>query len=264
MDYQFAYDFLKPKVTGNFILDLNPFTKGAILFALSLSGFIVYDYRYAFALALVYPLLAILAGKGRSFLAIYWKIAIGFAFLLFCVRAAFTADTVILFQFAGIHITPRGIDLGLISAALVLEFSGAFILFIKITDMSDLTYMLEKNGASHVFSYILLSSFQTIADLGKSAEVIMDSQKCRGIETEGAILTRLKAFIPVLGPLVLSAIASAEEKTIAMDARAFSSNAQHTSLRVLRPVPFYEKLLVIVTYLLLVGIIFWRISGWIR
>ena len=40
----------------------------------------------------------------------------------------------------------------------------------------------------------------------------MDSQSARGIETSGGLKTRFKAFIPILGPLVLGAIGSTEEK----------------------------------------------------
>ena len=40
-------------------------------------------------------------------------------------------------------------------------------------------------------------------------------------------------------------MASAEEKSIAMDARAFSLDTHHTFLRELRTVPAWEKVLVI-------------------
>jgi possible cobalt transport protein len=179
------------------------------------------------------------------------------------VRAAFTNGSEVLFQLGGIHVTPEGIHLGLISAGLVMAFSGAFILFIKTTEMEELVWVLEQKGMSHTFSYIVLSAFQTIIDLGKSAQTIMDSQKCRGIETEGGMMTRAKAFIPILGPLVLGAISNAEEKTIAMDARAFSSPTKHTSLMLLKEPPLAEKLVVWAFDLALLALIAWRIYTWI-
>ncbi|WP_196594245.1 energy-coupling factor transporter transmembrane component T family protein [Pectinatus sottacetonis] len=264
LEWQFAYDYLKPKHKNNFILDMNPLSKANILFVTAASAFVIFNYYYAFALSLVYILLAAAARKFKGFISIYWKIVVFFASLLFLVRAAFTSGTKILFQFGGIHVTNEGIALGLISAALVMEFSGAFILFMKTTDMSDLVYMLEKHGMSHIFSYIILSAFQMINDLGKSAITIMDSQKCRGIETEGNFLQRAKAFIPILGPLVLSAIAGAEEKSIAMDARAFSAPGRHTSLVTLRRIPLSEHLLVILFDLAFIIILAWRITTWIK
>ena len=56
---------------------------------------------------------------------------------------------------------------------------------------------------------------------------------------------RMKAFFPIISPLMLGAMTSAEEKCIAMDARAFSIKRQHTFLRELRVVPAWEKALVI-------------------
>ncbi len=264
MEWQFAYDYLKPRIRNNFILDMNPLSKANILLVMALSAFVVFNYFYGFALSVIYIFFAAAAGRFKQFISIYWKIVLFFASLLFLVRAAFTNGTDILFQFGGIHVTNEGIALGLISAALVMEFSGAFILFIKTTDIADLVYMLEKRGMSHIFSYIILSAFQSIIDLGKSARTIMDSQKCRGIETEGNVFQRSRAFIPIIGPLVLSAIASAEEKTIAMDARAFSAPGKHTNLLILRKVPVYERIVVILFDIAFILIIFWRIFTWIQ
>lgn len=263
MDWSFAHDYLKPRLKGNFILDMNTMSKANILIAMTLSAFVVFDVAYAFALTALILVFAALAGKFRSFFKVYWKIVVFFASLLFLVRAAFTNGSVVLFQLGGIHVTPEGIHLGLISAALVMEFSGAFILFMETTEMDELVYMLEKKGMSHTFSYIILSAFQTIKDLSKSSQTIMDSQRCRGIETEGSIVNRAKAFVPVLGPLVLGAISNAEEKSIAMDARAFSAPNKHTSLLLLRKVPTSEQLLVWVFDLALILTIIGRIYVWI-
>ena len=108
-------------------------------------------------------------------------------------------------------------------------------------------------------SFVILSSFQTITDLGQNAKIIMESQKARGIETEGNVLQRAKAYIPVMGPLVLNAISSTEEKSIAMDARAFSAPVEHTFLSELPKVSGKEKALVILFDLAFVALIAGRI-----
>jgi energy-coupling factor transporter transmembrane protein EcfT len=89
----------------------------------------------------------------------------------------------------------------------------------------------------------MLASMQNIIDLRKASVTILDSQKSRGIETDGNVFVRTRAFFPTLGPLLLGAIASTEEKVIAMDARAFSVKGKHTFLRELAPVSPREKLL---------------------
>jgi energy-coupling factor transporter transmembrane protein EcfT len=125
----------------------------------------------------------------------------------------------------------------------ILGFSGSLLLFFTTTPMRDLMYAFEQKGASHETSFIMLASMQNIIDLRKASVTILESQKSRGIETEGNILVRAKAFFPTLGPLILAAIASTEQKAIAMDARAFSVHRKHTFLRELAPASTREKIL---------------------
>jgi cobalt transport protein len=73
-------------------------------------------------------------------------------------------------------------------------------------------------------------TLQTIPEMKKQANVIMDSQKARGIETEGNILVRAKALIPIFIPLVLSSIANTEERAITLEARGFSVGEKRTIL----------------------------------
>lgn len=142
-------------------------------------------------------------------------------------------------------------------AAIILGVSGAVILYFAITSMRDLMYSLELKGVSHVTSYIMLASFQTIKDLGVASKTILDSQKSRGVETDGNIFMRVKALVPIMGPLLLGALSSAEEKSIAMDARAFSVDRKHTFLRELRPIPHWEKGIVICIDVMLFATILW-------
>lgn len=258
MNSEFIQSFMKPQRTGNIIQDLNPLSKLNILLVLGIAPFIVNDYRFGFGMAIAFILIALAAQKLKPFFKVYWKITLLFGIFLFLVRACFSSGEQVLFQFIGIRLTIEGIAIGLQSSSLVMAFSGAIILFVQLTPMSKLVYALEKRGMSHVVSYITLSSFQTIADLGNNAKVIMESQKSRGIETEGNVFKRIKAFVPVLGPLVLNAISSTEEKAIAMDARAFSAPVKHTFLCDLPPVSIGEKVLVCLFDLVFIMLIVWR------
>lgn len=137
--------------------------------------------------------------------------------VLICYKSSVFSGEQIIWQKWGIHISVESIQAALVLTSGVLAFCGAVIMFVQTTEWCDLTYALEKNGLSHTASFVILSSFQTISDLGVNAHVIMDSQKARGIETEGNLIQRVKAYIPVMGPLVLNAISSVEEKSIAME-----------------------------------------------
>jgi len=151
----------------------------------------------------------------------------------------------IMFNLLGWKWTWEAFYEGLRLGTVILSFSGAIILFYAFTTMRDLMYSLEQKGVSHATSYVMLASFQTIIDLRASVVTIMESQKARGIETQGNPLVRLKAFFPIITPLLLGALSSSEEKFVAMDARAFAVERKHTFLRQLRKVPAYEKLAVV-------------------
>lgn len=260
---EFANQFLEPKRTGNLIKDLNPLNKLNIFFLLGLSVFFVRDYRYGFGVVIFLLVVAAAAQCLRSYLKVYWKILLMFGVFLFALKAAFAPGEDIIWQKWGIHISVESIHAALILTSGVLAFCGAVIMFVQTTQWSDLTFALEKKGVSHTASFVILSSFQTISDLGANARVIMDSQKARGIETEGNLVKRIKAYIPVMGPLVLNAISSVEEKSIAMDARAFSAAGEHTYLVELAEVKPAEKIFVIAIDILFVLLIVWRISTWL-
>ncbi|MEF9946658.1 MAG: energy-coupling factor transporter transmembrane component T [Lachnospiraceae bacterium] len=263
MDYEFVNQFMQPKRSGNFIRDLNPMSKLNLMLVLGLSPFIVQNFIYGFSIVIFFILVSALAGSFQSFFSMYWKVLLLFGVFLFLVKAAFSPGEEVLFQLWGICVTQESIIAGLNIVSLVLAFSGAVILFVKVTPMEDLTYMLEKKGVSHMVSFVILSSFQMITDLGQNAQIILESQKARGIETEGNVFQRAKAFIPVIGPLILNAIASTEEKSIAMDARAFSAPVEHTFLSELPEVKLKEKIIVILFDIAFVALIVGRVALWV-
>ena len=135
----------------------------------------------------------------------------------------------------------------------IIGFSSVLLIYFLNTEMKDLMLALENRGVTHVASYIMLSSMQSVIDMKKSADTILESQKARGIETDGNIFVRMKAFFPTLGPIFLSAMSGTEEKAIAMDARAFSHEGGHTYLRVFRPIPVWEYILDALAVAVLIG-----------
>lgn len=63
----------------------------------------------------------------------------------------------------------------------------------------------------------------------KLSQTISDAQRARGIETEGSIWVRMKAFIPMMGPLVLTSIQQTDERVLTLEARGFSAPIRKTA-----------------------------------
>lgn len=90
----------------------------------------------------------------------------------------------------------------------------------------------------------------------------MNAQKSRGVETEGNLFIRAKAFLPILIPLVLSSIAANEEKALTLEARGFSMPVQKTQLIDI-PKAKRDQLLAISITVLTIVIVIWRIVTWV-
>lgn len=241
----FVQSFIDYQTTGNWFKDLNPLSKLNILLVFAFAALVAQNIAFSLCLCAAYYVLAALIGEFKYFHGLYTKIVITI-FLFLCVLRQLTVPgTTVLFSIFGWEWTLEALLKALHLGGIILGFSGAVIMFFASTQMRDLMYALEQKGVPHTTSYIMLASFSTITDLNASVKTIFESQKARGIEVEGNIFTRIKAFFPILSPLLLGAMSSAEEKSIAMDARAFSIDTPHSFLRELRPVPQWEKIMVI-------------------
>lgn len=259
----FINSFRSPQLHGNFILDLNPFTKLNIAFALLLGAALMGAYwTRAAAIALCFAVNAC-AGKAvfRRFVSLYSAVAfILFSFLV-VLNTAFRPGETVYWEWWIIGITKEGFLYGLSMALLITEICAAIMTFYMTTPLKDLMYATEMLGISRSASYILLASMQSVTDLGKSAHTIMESQSARGVETSGKLKVRCQAFIPVLFPLLLGSIAATEEKTVAMETRAFAANAKATHIYELRKTPAAEKIFCVIFDLAVLTAVIWRLVG---
>lgn len=261
MDYEFVDSFKKPQVQNNWFLDLNPLSKLNIVIVLAVVPMIAQSWQVSMAMIIFYFFLATASSRLKQFSKIYVKLALLIGSLLFIMRAMFIPGKDVLMKFGFITITKEGVDYGVQFATLVVAICGALVFYNVATQARDLMLALEKKGVPHTATYVILSSIQSIIDLGSMSKIIMESQKARGIETEGKVINRIKAFFPILGPLFLGAISNSEEKAIAMDARAFYAPEKNTHLRELRQVPMSEKSILIFVNLTFIGFIIWRVIG---
>ena len=87
----------------------------------------------------------------------------------------------------------------------------------------------------HVLALIMSIALRFIPTLMDETNRIISAQKARGADFEsGNIFKRIKAIIPVLIPLLISAFRRAEELGDAMDARCYSSEKKRTKYKKLR------------------------------
>ncbi len=261
MDREFINSYNDYVNNGNAWFNLNPLSKLTICMCIGLTAVVVRHWQFGFSLCLFYCVAAAVIGIFPRFIKNYLTISVILVILTIVIRQFSMKDpnftpfiNVFGWQW---YKEPFIAALDIISY--IMGFSGALLIYFQTTEMRDLMLALENRGVTHMASYIMLSSMQSVIDMRKSAETILESQKSRGIETDGNLIVRMKAFFPTLGPILLSAMSGTEEKAIAMDARAFSHEGGHTYLRVLRPIAKWEYALDILAILLLVASIVWKV-----
>lgn len=86
----------------------------------------------------------------------------------------------------------------------------------------------------HEFAMMMTIALRFIPTLIEETDRIMSAQKARGADfSNGSIVKRVKALIPILIPLFVSAFKRAEELAVAMECRCYRGGEGRTKLHVL-------------------------------
>jgi len=129
-------------------------------------------------------------------------------------------------------VTREGLEFGGVSAGRLLVAFIASILFLQATLPDDLLEALVARGASHRIAYVILSAMQTVPRLQATAATILEAQQARGLLVSGSFGRRLRALVPLVGPVMLGALVEVRERTFALEARGFGARRRRTAYRV--------------------------------
>lgn len=147
------------------------------------------------------------------------------------------------FKWGPITITSLGLLNGVfIFARLVLIIFMSTILTLttaplELTDgIEHLLRPLAKIGfPAHEIALMLSIALRYVPTLMDEAQKIMNAQRARGVEfDQGNFIERMKAVIPILVPLFVSAFNRAEEMATAMEARGYRGSEGRTKYRQLQ------------------------------
>jgi len=142
-----------------------------------------------------------------------------------------------------VKIYPEGIInavLIVLRIMLLLTSTGMFLTYtttpLALTDgLEQLLAPLKKiHLPVHEFSMMMTIALRFIPTLMEETEKIMNAQKARGADfTEGNIIQRAKALIPILIPLFISSFRRADELATAMECRCYTGGEGRTRMNVL-------------------------------
>ena len=155
----------------------------------------------------------------------------------------FTGGKTVLVEFWGLSITKEGIirAVFMISRIMML-ITGTFLLTyttspIALTDgLESLLGPLKKiHLPVHELSMMMCIALRFIPTLIEETDKIMSAQKARGADFEtGNIFKRVRALVPILVPLFISAFRRADELATAMECRCYQGGKGRTKMKLLR------------------------------
>ncbi len=112
---------------------------------------------------------------------------------------------------------------------------SAFSFFFMTTSADDLGLALEQIHVPYSISFTFTTAVRLVPTMAIDAQTVVDAQRSRGLELDkGNFIKRIRNYIPILIPLIISAIRRSVELAEALESRAFGATDKRTSIVTLR------------------------------
>jgi energy-coupling factor transport system permease protein len=160
-------------------------------------------------------------------------------------------------------ITREGLTFGLVSAGRVFVAFLASVLFLFTTLADDLLEALVARGVSHRLAFVILSAVQLVPRMQARAGAILEAQQARGLAISGSFVRRIRALVPLIGPVLLGSLIDVRERTFALEARGFGARPGRTAYRTVADPPG-DRAVRWVLILACVGVIVAAAAGVVR
>ncbi len=144
----------------------------------------------------------------------------------------------------------------------VLNILLSFCVLILTTKPSDMIENFVRKGFSPRFGYVFISVFQIIPQMTETMATITDAQRSRGMETEGNLFVRMKAFIPLISPVVMSSLINTKERALALEVRGFNATTKKTFLNDEKKIPADQYIQIGIVIAIIAAAV-WRIVLWL-
>ena len=127
--------------------------------------------------------------------------------------------------------TWTGLTAALQATLRVVAFALSVAVFSLTTPTDDLLSDLERRGLGRRGIFVVGAAIRMVPRILERASEIIDAQRARALDTEGSPWRRIRGVLPLAGPMISSALSEVEERTMALEARAFSAPGRRTTIR---------------------------------
>ncbi len=144
----------------------------------------------------------------------------------------------------------------------IMNIIFSFCVLVLTTKPSDMVDAMVRRGLSPRIGYVFVSLFLLIPQMTDRMATISDSQRSRGMETEGNLLVRAKAFIPLISPVIMSSLMDTKERSIALEVRGFNAQGQRSFLNEFTP-KRGDKAMKLILIAVLIAAVVGRVALWL-
>lgn len=148
-----------------------------------------------------------------------------------------------IFEYGFIKITQGAIYNSILIAIRIITLIFVSSILTFTTSPTQLTDAIERllkplskiKVPVHEFAMMMTIALRFVPTLLEETDKIMSAQKARGADMEsGGLMKRIKALIPILVPLFISAFRRAYDLATAMESRCYTGGAGRTKMKILK------------------------------
>lgn len=201
---------------------INPNTKILAVFSLGF-GTLIFPNMYLGLFVLVFLIIvAGIAKVGKAFARVMLGFGIPASVMLLFIQGLYNPDNAtVIADFGFAQLGLEGVLYALKIVITLLVFLGAFFILNQTTYTGNLVAALTEIGLPAKAGYLVLASLNVVPQMQRRMAVIQQAQEARGVEIQGGLWRRMKAYFPLLGPVVMSSLVNAQERGVTLETRGF-------------------------------------------
>lgn len=206
----------------------DPFTKLIYLLCSMVTAFFAPNTWFALAVLAVNVVLLIIAKElSRALKTILGSLVVIAS--VFVIQGLFNpSNHTLLFAIGPVHVYQEGLLFAVTLTFRVVNIIAASCILVLTTSPVAVMEACVRRGLSPKLGYVVTSILQMVPAMLASAATIREAQQSRGMPLQGNLWTRMKAFIPLIGPIVLSSFMTIQDRAMALEVRGFSVRAKKT------------------------------------
>ena len=132
----------------------------------------------------------------------------------------------------------------------------AFLCLLAATRIQDIAKALvDRFHLPCEYAFMLTTALRFVPNFLTDSAITLDAQSCRGYSNRGNVIKRFLAYLVVIRPLVMRAVAKSETLALSMELKGFGSNTYKN----MRPEPLkVSDIFVLILVIVLSFYPFWK------